>query len=148
MIPWTLTDITEAVRASWAADTCSPDDLARDGWSSDNPSWGHCDITALVVNDFFGGGLMVGEVHLEGEGHGHHWWNRLPSGIEIDLTLEQFRLGQVVTGGRAVRRPTGRPAPRWMSTRCCVTGSEAGSADTPVGDLRSRLVGGFDLQVA
>ncbi|WP_234440504.1 hypothetical protein [Streptomyces rimosus] len=26
---------------------------------------------------------------------------------------EQFRLGQVVTGSRAVQRPTGRPAPRW-----------------------------------
>ncbi len=110
---FTLTDITEAVRASWAADTCSPDDLARGDWTSDNPSKGHCDITALVVHDFFGGELMVGEVHLDGEQHGHHWWNRFPSGIEVDLTREQFRLGQVVTEGRAVQRPAGRPAPRW-----------------------------------
>ncbi|WP_107064023.1 YunG family protein [Streptomyces mutabilis] len=27
---------------------------------------GHCDITAPVVNDIFGGDLMVGEVHLDG----------------------------------------------------------------------------------
>ncbi|RSO45403.1 hypothetical protein DMH15_08560 [Streptomyces sp. WAC 06725] len=113
MIPLTLTDITEALRASWAADTCSPDDLARGGWTSDNPSKGHCDITALVVHDFFGGELMVGEVHLDGDQQGHHWWNRFPSGIEVDLTREQFRLGQVVTEGRAAQRPAGRPAPRW-----------------------------------
>ncbi|OKI00397.1 hypothetical protein A6A06_22995 [Streptomyces sp. CB02923] len=108
MIPWTLTDITKAVRAGWAADTCSADDVARAPWTVDNPAWGHCDITALVVHDFFCGELMVGEVHLHGEQHGHHWWNRLSSGIEIDLTREQFRRGQVVSDGRAVPRPTGR----------------------------------------
>ncbi|MGW7554448.1 YunG family protein [Streptomyces rimosus] len=113
MIPLTLTDITEALRASWAADTCSPDDLARGGWTSDNPSKGHCDISALVVHDFFGGELMVGEVYLDGDQQGHHWWNRFPSGIEVDLTREQFQFGQVVTEGRAVQRPAGWPAPRW-----------------------------------
>ncbi|MEU7254664.1 hypothetical protein AB0B21_02520 [Streptomyces rimosus] len=113
MIPLTLAGIAEALRASWAADTCSPDDLVRGGWTSDNPSKGHCDITALVVHDFFGGELMVGEVHLDGDQQGHHWWNRFPSGIEVDLTREQFRLGQVVAEGRAVQRPAGQPAPRW-----------------------------------
>lgn len=113
MKPWTLTDIAEAVRASWAADTCSPDDLAWAGWTGDNPALGHCDITSLVVNDLFGGDLVVGEVHLGAEQRNFHWWNRLPSGIEIDLTYEQFRLGEVVSEGRIVARPTGRPAPRW-----------------------------------
>lgn len=112
MIPLTLTDITQAVRSGWAADTCSADDLARSPWTTDNPAWGHCDITALVVHDFFGGELLVGEVYLDGEQHGHHWWNRLPSGIEIDLTHEQFRRGQVVSGNRAVQRPVGRPPRR------------------------------------
>jgi hypothetical protein len=51
----TLTDIEHALRACWAADTCSPDDLVRAGWSSGNPAWGHCDVTALVVRDLFGG---------------------------------------------------------------------------------------------
>ncbi|MFH8344914.1 hypothetical protein [Streptomyces sp. NPDC018045] len=112
MTPWTLADITHAVRSGWTADTCSADDLARDPWSAGNPAWGQCDITALVVHDFFGGELMVGEVYLDGEQHGYHWWNRLPSGIEIDLTQEQFRRGQVVSGGRAVQRPVGRPPRR------------------------------------
>ncbi|WP_142212361.1 hypothetical protein [Streptomyces sp. SLBN-118] len=113
MIPLTLTDITAALRAGWARDTCSPDDLERADWTTDNPAWGHCDITALVVNDILGGDLVVSEVHLGGEQHGYHWWNRLPSGIEIDLTREQFRGGQRVTGGRVVTRPPGRLPRRW-----------------------------------
>ncbi len=113
VIPWTLADIERALRASWAADTCSPDDLVRMDWTPDNPAWGHCDITALVVNDIFGGDLMLGEVHLDGEQHGYHWWNRLPSGIEIDLTRDQFRRGQTVTAGRVIKRPAGRPPRRW-----------------------------------
>ncbi|MFD8035558.1 YunG family protein [Streptomyces sp. NPDC059717] len=113
MIPWTLADIDKAMRASWAADTCSPDDLSRAGWHSANPSWGHCDITALVVNDIFGGDLIVGEVHLNGEQVGYHWWNRLASGAEVDLTLEQFQLGQVVSAARVVQRPPGPLLRRW-----------------------------------
>ncbi|MFF8843163.1 hypothetical protein ACF08N_10575 [Streptomyces sp. NPDC015127] len=108
----TLTGIEAALRASWAADTCSPDDVARAAWTEDNPAWGHCDITALVVHDLFGGDLAVGEVWLGGEQHGYHWWNVLPSGVEIDLTRDQFRDGQTVTGRRTVPRPVGRPLRR------------------------------------
>ncbi|NKZ04236.1 YunG family protein [Actinomadura latina] len=111
MPPWTLTRIEEALRACWAADTCSPDDLARAPWHPGNPAWGQCDITALVVNDLFNGDLVVGEVHAaDGEKQGYHWWNRLPSGVEIDLTRDQFQGGQTITGARVVQRPA--PLPR------------------------------------
>ncbi|MFC7217224.1 hypothetical protein ACFQLX_03410 [Streptomyces polyrhachis] len=113
MTPWTLTDLERALRASWAADTCSPDDLERAGWSPDNPAWGQCHVTALVVNDLLGGDLVLGEVHLDGEQHGYHWWNRLPGGMEVDLTREQFRRGQTVTAARVVTRPPGRLPRRW-----------------------------------
>ncbi|MFG3254023.1 hypothetical protein [Streptomyces sp. NPDC048172] len=109
---WALDDIERAVRASWAADTCSPDDMAREPWTVENPAWGHCDVTALVVHDFFGGELLCGEVFLDGEQHGYHWWNRLGSGVETDLTRDQFRRGQTVTEGRVVARPPGRPPRR------------------------------------
>ncbi|MFI0900892.1 hypothetical protein [Streptomyces sp. NPDC020983] len=108
-----LLDLDRALRASWAADTCSPDDAAREPWSPDNPAWGHCDISALIVHDLFGGGLVVGEVRLGGEPQGHHWWNELPSGIELDVTQEQFRRGQRVTGARRVVRPPGPLPRRW-----------------------------------
>ncbi|WP_461028889.1 YunG family protein [Streptomyces sparsus] len=113
MTTWTPAEIERALRASWAADTCSPDDLARTGWSSDNPALGHCDVTALVVNDVFGGDLVLAEVHLGDEQHGHHWWNQLPTGTQLDLTRDQFRLGQVIGPGRVVRRPAGRLPRRW-----------------------------------
>jgi hypothetical protein len=113
VIPWTLGDIEDALRTSWAADTCSPDDLARAGWQADNPAWGHCDITALLINDILGGEIIVGEVRLDGVQHGFHWWNRLANGVEIDLTREQFRLGQVVAAARAVERPPGQPPRRF-----------------------------------
>lgn len=111
MEPWTLTDIENTLRACWAADTCSPDDLGRADWRPDNPAWGHCDVTALVLNDLLGGDLVVGEVRVGAEQQGYHWWNRLDSGVEIDLTREQFRHGQVISGARVVRRPPG-PIPR------------------------------------
>lgn len=112
MTPWTLTAIERAIRASWAADTCSPDDLTRAGWHADNSAWGHCDVTALVVHDLFGGDLVVGEVyagvHAGAEQQGYHWWNRLASGVEIDLTREQFRQGQTIVGAQVRTRPPGR----------------------------------------
>jgi hypothetical protein len=107
-----MAEIDAAVRGSWAADTCSADDAARAPWTTDNPAWGQCDVTALVLHDLLGGSLMVGEVHLHGEQHGYHWWNRLESGVEIDLTREQFQDGQVVTAGRIVTRPPGPPRRR------------------------------------
>ncbi|MGW6062747.1 YunG family protein [Streptomyces sp. NPDC055189] len=107
--PLTLTDLSAALRAAWAADTCSPDDVARAPWTADNPARGHCDITAILVHDIFGGELLVGEVRsADGEQQGFHWWNRLASGVELDLTREQFRLGQRVTAPRSVERPPGR----------------------------------------
>ncbi|WP_433664033.1 YunG family protein [Nocardia sp. CA-128927] len=113
MTPWNLITVDKALRASWAADTCSPDDIERAGWQPENPAWGHCDVTALVVNDIFGGELMVGEVWLDGEQHGFHWWNRLGSGVELDLTREQFRLGQTIAAVRVVERPGGPTRYRW-----------------------------------
>jgi hypothetical protein len=94
-----------------------PTHVLRMMWSvpagTDNPAWGHCDVTALLLSDLLGGDLLVGEVYLDGVQHGFHWWNRLPSGIEIDLTREQFRSGHVVTAKRVVKRPAGRPARRY-----------------------------------
>ncbi|MFZ4179015.1 YunG family protein [Streptomyces tunisiensis] len=108
--PWSLLALDRAFRACWAADTCSPDDLPD--WRPDNPSVGHCDITTLVVNDLFGGDLLVAAVRRAGSPHGYHWWNRLPNGVELDLTLDQFRAGETLSPPRAVTRPPGPPLRR------------------------------------
>ncbi|GLF99538.1 YunG family protein [Streptomyces yaizuensis] len=112
MTPWNLLDLDRALRESWAADTCSPDDLAD--WRPGNPARGHCDITALIVNDVLGGDLVVGEVYLaDGAQRGFHWWNRLASGVELDLTREQFQQGQTIGAERVVVRPPGPLPRRW-----------------------------------
>jgi hypothetical protein len=56
---------------------------------------------------------VCGEVHHGGVRRGHHWWNRLAGGIELDLTREQFGPDEEVTGGRIVERPPGPTPRRW-----------------------------------
>jgi hypothetical protein len=95
------------LRAAWGADTCDPHDLAN--WRTDNPARGQCGVTALVVQDLLGGHLILAEVRVEGAKVGNHYWNRLPDGVEVDFTADQFLPGEVVTGGRLQRRPPGAP---------------------------------------
>ena len=53
---------------------------------------GQCAITALVVQDFFGGDLLRGRIV-----GGTHYWNRLPNGQEVDLTAEQFENAPIIS---------------------------------------------------
>jgi hypothetical protein len=100
-IAYTFAQLEEAIRASWGPDTVDPDD----GWSEANPAQGHCDVTCLVVNDLVGGELGAADVFLDGQRIMAHMWNRLPSGIEIDLTREQFTRGEILGEARFVQRP-------------------------------------------
>ncbi len=104
---WTLTDVERAFRASWGADTCDPSD--RPDWHPGNPARGQCGPTALVLHDLFGGELVLGEVRVAGERTGVHWWNRFGTGLEVDLTREQFRPHEEVVGARVLARPPGSP---------------------------------------
>jgi hypothetical protein len=56
-----------------------------------------------------GGDLIMGEVHVAGVQIGHHHWNRLPDGSEVDLTADQFRPDEEVVGGKVVVRPPDGP---------------------------------------
>ncbi|TDT38141.1 hypothetical protein EV562_105155 [Streptomyces sp. BK208] len=103
MTPLLLTDIERAVRASWSAETCTPEYRSR--WTGDNPARDQCGVTAMVLNDLLGGELIRGEVHVDGERVDYHWWNRLGMGVEIDLTREQFGPREIVVGGVVVPRP-------------------------------------------
>lgn len=98
---FTLAQLEQAIRESWDLETSDDAD-----WSPENPGWGQCDITSLVVHDLVGGELLAAGVYLGDERVESHMWNRLPSGVEIDLTRDQFRRGDVV--GEPVVRP--RPA--------------------------------------
>jgi hypothetical protein len=99
----TLADIERAVRMSWGEDTYPPDENTQ--WDPGNPSRGQCGVVAVVLNDILGGELMRGEVLVDGERVDFHWWNRLPGGLEIDLTRDQFDAHETVTDGIAIVRP-------------------------------------------
>ena len=64
------------------------------GWTPENPLWGHCAVVALVVQGIFGGDLL--RASLEGTKFAEqrsHYWNRLPkewNELEVDLTGFQF----------------------------------------------------------
>ncbi|NYT94066.1 hypothetical protein [Salinispora sp. H7-4] len=92
--PALLTDIDRAFRASWSAETCDPVDLP---WAATNPARGQCGVTALVLRELIGGELLCAVVlRRDGSQQGMHLWNRLPGGVEIDLTREQFTVDEIV----------------------------------------------------
>lgn len=70
----------------WNKETCSPG--LRNFWNESNPSLGQCAITALIVNDFFGGKIMRCMASS-----GSHYYNLIDGKI-VDLTVEQF-LGEI-----------------------------------------------------
>ena len=51
-------------------------------------------MTALVVRDLLRGEILIANVVKNGRRLERHAWNRLPSGVEIDLTREQFGDGE------------------------------------------------------
>lgn len=82
VIPKTLAEIELAIRGAWSAETRDP----SDDWSPANPASGQCGVTALVLNDIFGGDLLVAEVqYVDGTHQGYSSWNRF-AGAEVDET--------------------------------------------------------------
>lgn len=53
-------------------------------WSLDNPANGQCGVTALIVNDFFGGDILKTKLP-----EGWHFYNILDN-ISFDFTQSQF----------------------------------------------------------
>ncbi len=88
----TLGDLEHAIRSAWAADTSADPE-----WSEENAARGQCDVTALVVRDFLGGEILLANVVREGVRLERHAWNRLPSGLVVDLTRAQHRGGERLT---------------------------------------------------
>jgi ADP-ribose pyrophosphatase YjhB (NUDIX family) len=99
-----LTELERAIRSSWGMWTADPVD--QPSWSSTNPARGQCASTALIVQDMLGGQLLIADVdHQDGSRQGVHYWNRLATGMELDLTREQFTGREVIGEPRVVQRP-------------------------------------------
>lgn len=76
-----LSELHERLRQAWSQPTSSD----PDNWSEENPAWGQCAVTALIIQDILGGDLLRSTVQ-----GCSHYWNRLPDGAHVDLTWEQF----------------------------------------------------------
>jgi predicted N-acetyltransferase YhbS len=85
-----LADLEDAIRAAWSHETSAD----PDEWTAANPSRGQCDATAALVRAYLGGEILVADVVRDGQRVERHAWNRLPSGLSLDLTRDQFRPGE------------------------------------------------------
>jgi hypothetical protein len=90
----TISELENAIRDSWDASTSS----YQDDWSKDNPSYGQCAVTALVLNDYLGGEIVWANVELPDGKFESHYFNKV-LGEEKDLTREQFPEGSIVPKG-------------------------------------------------
>lgn len=76
-----LVPLRAAMEKVFACDTAYGDCLP------DRPSGGHCMLSAMAVQDLFGGSVVQGEVKRI-----PHYWSRVGN-VEIDLTGDQFGKG-------------------------------------------------------
>jgi len=96
----TLADLETAIRASWSQETSAD----PDEWTEENPSRGQCDATAVVLRSYLGGEILVADILCDGRRIERHAWNRLPSGLTLDLTRDQLLAGQKL-GSPSVQEP-------------------------------------------
>ena len=77
-----LATLKEKIWACYTKELCYLKN--RERWSPENPSYGMCAITALIVNDYFDG--EIAKIHVDNDSH---YFNLIDNQI-IDLTSEQF----------------------------------------------------------
>ena len=110
--PLTLVALQNAICAAWGRDTSDDPDEWAENWRAR----GQCGVTSLVVRDLLGGEILIAPVigsHQKGE---HHAWNRLTSGLELDLTADQFRRGETL-GTPVAREPYGHDRAAILAAR-------------------------------
>lgn len=77
------------LRKAWCAATAHPS--YQKNWTEDNPSCGQCCVTALVMQDLYGGDIYECKVQNK-----RHYVNITPEGYLHDFTASQFGDGQLV----------------------------------------------------
>ena len=81
----TLGDLYTVLRKCWSKDTAYPS--CQSEWVPNDPTYGQCAVTAMLVHDMFGGTIH----RIRVDGGGTHYFNQI-DGHYIDLTREQFDL--------------------------------------------------------
>lgn len=78
----TIEELTEKLHICYCKELCYP--KIRIDWNENNKCFGMCAITALIVNDYFGGDIC--KMYVNGISH----YFNLIDGKVIDLTSQQF----------------------------------------------------------
>lgn len=86
--------LEKALQKAWCKETSS--DPAN--WTAKNPAWGQCAISALLINDYFGGKIVFAEALLPNGTKISHYFNFINE-MEIDITREQFPPGTIIPTG-------------------------------------------------
>lgn len=89
-----LNRLEKALLKSWSKETS----YCPTEWNELNLSFGQCAITALIVNDYFGGDIVWSEALLPNGQKISHFFNMI-NGKEVDLTRSQFPEGTIVPKG-------------------------------------------------
>ena len=74
---------TENIKKAWCRATAHPS--YQKDWTIDNPSYGQCCVTALIIQDLYGGDICECKVRNK-----KHYINITPEGRLLDFTAEQF----------------------------------------------------------
>lgn len=81
----TLGDLYNILKEAWCKESAYPS--CQKDWIKADATYGQCAVTAMIVNDIFGGTIHKIRV----DGGGTHYFNKV-QGKYIDLTIEQFDL--------------------------------------------------------
>ena len=77
MLSFDPDDVQRALRRAWSSSTASQ-------WTASNPAAGQCNVTALLIQELFGGDLLKTPLPA-----GDHFYNRI-EGRRYDFTACQF----------------------------------------------------------
>ncbi|MDO8667473.1 MAG: hypothetical protein Q7K35_00010 [bacterium] len=89
-----LSDFKKVLQKAWSRETS----YCPDEWTDSNSSIGQCAVSALVVNDYFGGNIIWTEAVLPNGQIVSHYFNFI-DGKEVDLTRSQFPEGTLIPKG-------------------------------------------------
>ena len=78
-------ELAEFLPRAWSGQTSSD----RANWSTDNPAWGQCAVTAALVQERLGGEI-VRVISSDRGQQNSHYLNILPDGQRRDFTQSQF----------------------------------------------------------
>ena len=100
-----ISDVLKALQDSWSLESTEE----QENWTQSNPSRGQCGISALIINDYFGGKLVLWKVFLGEDQVGFHYSNELPDGTLFDSTGDQFWESEELKEPSSFERPDKLP---------------------------------------